>query len=287
MTETNPTTTLTSSSNGVRILQFTDTHLFSEFDRTLLKINTYQSFHLVLEEAYGRGWIPDVILATGDLTQVATPKAYSNVRACFETFCSKMQSNQSENPIPVYWLPGNHDNAKMMAEFLPGGPMQKEHRFCQGNWQVILLDSSILDEVGGHLSQSELAHLEKCLTDFPDHFALVCLHHNALPTTNDWMGEIGLSNADQFFALIDCFPQIKAVLGGHIHQEFERVRNGVRFLATPSTCFQFKPNTTEFALDPLQPGYRWLHLLDNGEIQTGIYRLEHTKIEIDLSSHGY
>ena len=42
-------------------------------------------------------------------------------------------------------------------------------------------------------------------------------------------------------------PQVRGVLCGHVHQEYDALHQGVRFLATPSTCIQFMPLSRDFS----------------------------------------
>ncbi len=56
-------------------------------------------------------------------------------------------------------------------------------------------------------------------------------------------------------------------------------------MATPSTCFQFAPNEVDFKLDRRNPGYRWLHLLPDGGIDTGVSRVRH-RFDIDYDYTG-
>lgn len=86
---------------------------------------------------------------------------------------------------------------------------------------------------------------------------------------------------------MDACPRVRGVLWGHIHQELDVERNGVRLLATPSTCIQFAPRSDDFALDHLLPGYRWLRLHADGRIETGVSRLRQLDYEIDFSQDGY
>ncbi|WP_204329604.1 metallophosphoesterase, partial [Proteus mirabilis] len=53
----------------VRILQITDTHLFAEKHETLLGINTWESYHAVLDAIHASQRECDLIVATGDLAQ--------------------------------------------------------------------------------------------------------------------------------------------------------------------------------------------------------------------------
>jgi Icc protein len=67
---------------------------------------------------------------------------------------------------------------------------------------------------------------------------------------------------------------VRVVLGGHVHQSFEQLRNGVLMLTTPSTCAQFTPRTERCVMDLKPPGYRWLTLLPDGTVQTEVRWLQ-------------
>lgn len=66
---------------------------------------------------------------------------------------------------------------------------------------------------------------------------------------------------------------VEAVLCGHVHQDFDVMYQGVRVVATPSTCVQFKPNSDDFALDNESPGWRMLTLTREGELKLEVGRL--------------
>ncbi|MCU7797626.1 MAG: 3',5'-cyclic-AMP phosphodiesterase, partial [Candidatus Thiodiazotropha sp. (ex Myrtea spinifera)] len=87
--------------------------------------------------------------------------------------------------------------------------------------------------------------------------------------------------------LVGQHPQVKAVLCGHIHQEFQGEHNGVKLLGTPSTCVQFIAGQDDFGIDACPPGYRWLTLQQNGDIETGLGLLPEIPSGLDLASMGY
>jgi Icc protein len=101
------------------------------------------------------------------------------------------------------------------------------------------------------------------------------------------MEPIGLRNPDPLFAVLDRFTQVKALLWGHIHQEFDQLRNGVRLLASPSTCVQFAPGSEEFQVGNESPGYRWLRLYPDGRLETGVSRVTGIEFVIDYTIKGY
>ena len=141
--------------------------------------------------------------------------------------------------------------------------------------------------VPGYLQDDQLQLLARALSEAPERHHLVCLHHHPVSIGCAWMEPIGLRNPEAFFEVLDRFPQVRAVLWGHVHQEIDRQRNGVRLLASPSTCIQFAPGSEAFQVDRLAPGYRWLRLNHDGSLETGVS--PHTGIDfvVDYSIKGY
>ena len=101
------------------------------------------------------------------------------------------------------------------------------------------------------------------------------------------MDKIGLTNPEPFWQIVDRHPQVKVVLWGHVHQDFERTRNGVELLATPSTCIQFTSGSDDFAVEPLAPGYRWFELQPSGDYCTLVHRAEQFEFTLDQNAGGY
>jgi Icc protein len=101
------------------------------------------------------------------------------------------------------------------------------------------------------------------------------------------MEPIGLRNREALFAVLERFPQARAVLWGHVHQEIDRLHGSLRLLASPSTCIQFEPGSEDFKVDERAPGYRWLRLLPDGGLETGVERVTGFDFEVDYGSDGY
>lgn len=277
---TDRTTPMTSPDAPAHVLHITDTHLFAARDGRLLNMNTYDSLTAVLAAA-GRP-APDAVLATGDLAQDGTAAAYAHLTEALATFAAAC-----DRPPPVYWLPGNHDEPSVMRAALVHPPLRPEREAVIGNWYVILLDSTVPGEVGGRLSDDELARLDAGLARCADRPALVCLHHNPVAVGAQWMDDIGLANAAAFFETLDRHAHVRAVLWGHVHQEIDVERRGVRLLASPSTCIQFKPQTAEFGIDARAPGYRRLRLYPDGRLETTVHRVESFAGCADPDATGY
>lgn len=80
---------------------------------------------------------------------------------------------------------------------------------------------------------------------------------------------------------------VKCILWGHVHQDSDRMVDGIRMLSTPSTCVQFTPQSENFDIDTVAPGYRRLQLNADGTIETEVSRVKGIEFEIDLSVKGY
>ncbi len=259
----------------LRILQISDTHLFGDLDGRLGGMNTEASLQQVLQLVHDEVLPVDLILATGDLVHDISEAGYR-----------RFQGYLMELGAPVYYLPGNHDDLDAMARYLANERISMPVSAKHGNWVMVMLDSSIPHSAKGHLADSELEKLETALRNHPDAHIAVCLHHQPLAVGSAWLDTMELDNGDAFFSILDRHSNVRAVIWGHIHQNFEAERNGVRLLSAPSTCIQFTPSHDAFQIDTIPPGIRWLALLPDGEIRSGVERIEETPA-VDLKTAGY
>lgn len=265
----------------VRILQITDTHLFANVDDTLLGINTYRSYHAVLDAIKQQGLSIDLIVATGDLVQDQSFAAYQH----FADGIARL-------PSPCVWLPGNHDYQPAMIDALnQAGILSAKQVLIGEHWQLLLLDSQIQGVPHGELSDCQLDWLTRCLESYKERDTAILLHHHPMPSGCTWLDQHSLRNSHQLAERVKDHPQIKMMLCGHIHQEMDEMWNGIRLLATPSTCIQFRPHCTNFSLDTVSPGWRYLELSLSAQgkrnIDTQVHRLVGKDFCPDLDADGY
>ena len=114
----------------------------------------------------------------------------------------------------------------------------------------------------------------------------MALHHPPFLVNSEWLDSSTLQNPEELFAVLARYPQVKLVLFGHIHQEFDREFKGIRYLGSPSTCIQFKPKSEKFGLDVVEPGFRLLKLYPDGKVETQVERVEFAG-PVDLAAKGY
>jgi len=265
------------SGDAVRVLQITDTHLCRELGGSLLGMDTDHSLQAVIRQARSEQPRIDALLGTGDMSNHGYLEAYQRLRGYFAQLC----------PVQ-FWLPGNHDDRSKMEQVdIDGTLLSNDIRL--GRWQVVMLDSQVPGKVGGRLGQEQLQLLREALDEAAREqlFTLVCLHHQPVAIGCRWLDEQMVADADELFAILAAYPGVRGVLWGHIHQQVDRDWEGRKLMASPSTCVQFAPGSDDFKADAAAPGYRWLELRADGQIETGVSRVEDVAFQVDLESHGY
>lgn len=269
-----PSVSALTAADPVLLVQLSDSHLFAETDGTLLGMNTADSLQRVIDLVLAQQPRIDLMLATGDLSQDGTLESYQRFRQLTRQIAA-----------PGRWLPGNHDEPQVMEQAASGSDLL-DPVVDIGNWRITLLDSAVPGSVPGYLQDEQLQLLTRSLSEAPERHHLVCLHHHPVSIDCAWMEPIGLRNAEALFALLDRYPQVRGLLWGHVHQEYDRMRQGVRLLASPSTCVQFTPGCDDFSVSQEAPGYRWLRLHADGRLETGVSRVTGYRFVIDYGK-GY
>jgi Icc protein len=248
----------------LRLLQISDPHLFASPQGTLRGVATLPALRTVLAHALADGAHYDALLVTGDIVH-DEPGGYRHFRV-----------EMLATGLPVYCLPGNHDVPAALPHAVAGTPVQVGGQADLGAWRIVLLDSSVPGQAHGRLQPAELERLDQALASAGSRHVLIGVHHHPVPHASRWLDSVGLHNAADLFAVMDRHSGVRALLWGHVHQEFEALRRGVRLLGVPSTCAQFLPHSEQFAIDPAPPGYRMLTLRADGTLDTEVVRINAT-----------
>ena len=257
------------------LVQLSDTHLLAQAEGALLGLATRDSLQRVLDLVRKTCPQVDLVLATGDLSQDGSLAAYQHLRHQLEPLARF-----------VRWCPGNHDVRVLMDEVALGTDFMQPV-VDLGPWRIIVLDSQQPGVVWGYLAPEQLAFLAQALADAAGRYCMVCLHHHPVQVGSRWMDDIGLRNAPALFEVLAAYPQVRALLWGHVHQEFDQLRGDLRLLAAPSTCVQFEPKQETFQLAVKPPGFRWVRLHADGRFETQVRRVTGVVLGLDCTSSGY
>lgn len=247
----------------VHILQLTDTHLFADPQGSLYDINTRNALTQVIAHVKKTVKHIDVVLLTGDLVHDESVDGYL-----------VLKSIVSDLGSPAYYLPGNHDNPAVMQQTLDNCAAHNLVSYESDNWSVVLLDSTVQGRVEGQLSEPLLDELEQFLSTKREKHILVALHHHMIDVHSPWLDALNLRNSDQLKSLLEKFTNVKLVVNGHVHQEIDAQRNGIRYLGTPATCFQFAVKSKNGGADDRPPAYRHIVLHDDGSLETTVHYID-------------
>lgn len=251
------------ATDSIKVVQITDTHIMDDGASSFNDFDTSASLVKVIEKIKANEADTDYVLLTGDLVHEATNTSYQ-----------KLADHLSTLTIPLLSLPGNHDIPDLMEYIMGANGYDTGKIINIGQWLIILLNTCVIGEHSGELSNAEQVFLKKTLASNLDKHCLIALHHHPVSINSIWMDSMSLINADEFLNIVDKFDHVRGIIWGHIHQEFETVRNNVTLLGSPSTCLQFKPGSDVFAIDEKPPAYRKIELQADGVLNTEVVYLE-------------
>jgi Icc protein len=196
---------------------------------------------------------------TGDLIQDDSAEAYER----FRDLVSPLN-------LRVHCVPGNHDIRTLMQAVCYMPPFS----YCAyeevRNWLLVGIDSCLRGTPGGQVAVEELQRLANIVQRSAAEYVMVCLHHPPVPMSSEWLDSVGLQNGDEVLEHLQSLARVRIAVFGHVHQEYDADHGGVRIIATPSTCRQFKPGSEKFAVDDKPPGYRRIELNNDGSVQTEV-----------------
>lgn len=248
----------------MRLIQITDTHLRRVPGGIMgSNRNTDMSLEAVIAHIQAHEKDIDLLVLTGDLAQDADPAVYRRLHACLASL-----------QVPMVWLPGNHDDATLLSELCPVLGVQFLGERQWENWQLLFLNTAVPGQVQGLLAASELDRVQKTLRTMQakkdQGHLLLFLHHHPAPVGNQWMDAIALTNADVLWEILQQSKAVRALVYGHVHHAADTEHAGVRLLATPSSCVQFRLNGGRGELDERPPAYRLIELHASGALDTQV-----------------
>lgn len=215
----------------------------------------------------------DLVVITGDISHDQGEEVYLKL-------CAQLESLG----VPVLVVPGNHDDAAAFQRLFAAGDAADEggevlsrcrREYSLGGWRILGLDSQVAGQVAGRLGDQQLSWLAMNLRQHPGQPTLIALHHAPVKVGTPWLDSQILEDSGAFLELVESFSQVRCVIFGHVHQEFDcRCDSGLRLLAAPAVSVQFQPGSPKFAVEPSPPGVRWIELCSDGRIQSEVWWLE-------------
>jgi 3',5'-cyclic-AMP phosphodiesterase len=204
---------------------------------------------------------PDAALISGDLTDDGTESNYAIAREMLARL-----------ELPLHVIPGNHDDRGRLREAfgLPGAGSEPINYSAEvGKLRLVALDSCVPGQDPGDFPPDQLAWLDDELARRPEAPTLLALHHPPLSTGIPEWDAINLlaPQRDALGEIVARHPQLRAIVGGHLHRVAASTLAGRPVLAAPSTYWQVRPDFEQgdevHVLDT--PGFA-IHALREGEL---------------------
>lgn len=196
---------------------------------------------------------PDMLLATGDLTELGDTDSYR-----------RFANALSLSRFPVHMCLGNHDDRANFSACFPDVPVADgfvQYAFMAGPLRLVFLDTLEPGRHGGAFCTTRADWLRRTLAKDRDTPTIIVMHHPPVEVGIDWMNThpeeqwvINFSDA------IEGAPNIKSILCGHIHRPVVVPWHGTAVAICASTAPQVTLDLTP--IDPEAPDNRPLIIAD-------------------------
>ena len=246
----------------MEIIQITDLHITRDIEFEKNNCKPYYTLKQTLDLISSKHNTDLNLVITGDLSGDDSSESYNHIRNLLKTYS-----------FNVSLLPGNHDNPDFMKSICDDQISFGIPSLTKNGYIFFNFNTQVDGEVGGHIKKSQIDVFDNELNGQLNNIILFT-HHPIVEIESKWIDKHVAYNSNLLIDLMHSYDNLQfSVFSGHVHQEFHKVIKNVNIFTTPSTCYQFKPNSDEYCIDDkLSYGYRVIDLHDN-IISTKVIRL--------------
>jgi 3',5'-cyclic-AMP phosphodiesterase len=258
------------------LCQISDPHVVEAGTLAYGKVDTPGHLERCVRKVLALPRRPDVIVATGDLTDNATADQYGLLAEILAPL-----------DMPLFLAVGNHDDRDVLRAAFP------KHDYLLGEdgfvqyvvddfaVRLVVLDTLIPGKPGGKLCERRLAWLDRTLAA-SERPTVIAQHHPPFATGLSFMDRMSLVDPAAEAAVVSKYPYVERVIAGHQHRTSYTRFAGTIASICPSTANQLMLDLVpdadiRFTFEP--SGFQ-LHLWDGRQIVT------HTAVVEDYPSWG-
>ena len=249
------------------IVQITDTHIVER--GTLLYGMADTARHLAesVIQINAMRPRPDVVLITGDLVEHPGPVTYSHFRDLIEPL-----------EIPVYLMPGNHDDPAIMCKYFcdtgqfPASGPHFQYAIEDLPIRVLMLNSHFDNSELPFFGPRRLEWLERTLSE-SDRPTLIAIHHPPMKTGIEFIDMVGEAWFREIGRVIEPHPHVLKIICGHGHLDLNGQLGRVPVQMVGSIAHQLIAGRVDdvapsFLNEPVPP---MLHHWMDGDLVSGYY----------------
>ena len=223
-------------------------------------VDTAANLSLALVSLQKLAPTPNFVVLTGDLANDGEPDQYDHLK---EVLGSSLDS--------FIVVAGNHDDRAGLRALFPqlssvgsgDDPIdyvideERDRRLLS----LIVLDTTVPGEHAGSLDASQLEWLDGQLGERCDREVLIVQHHPPFRSGIGFMDTYGLRGAEAEAAIVAKYPNVAALISGHLHRPATAAWGGTVAFASPSTAAQVSPSfngeTTSYTGEPGMLSLHW------------------------------
>jgi Icc protein len=250
------------------IAHISDLHIRRPGELAYGRVDTAAHLQRCIAHIMAQSPQPDIVVATGDLTDSGRPEEYEHLASLL-----------SQLPMPLYVIPGNHDNrSALLAAFPQHQYLPHREEFIQytvpaGPLQLVAMDTVLPGEGGGLLCRTRLRWLEEQLIVYRHRPVVMLMHHPPFTTGIRFMDQVGLQTASPLEPIIRRHANVERILCGHVHRTIITRFGGTVAVTCPSPAHQVALNLlpdgpATFIMEP--PGYMLHHWSDERFVTFGV-----------------
>ena len=212
---------------AMRFAQISDSHIGFKGPANT---NVTDTFNHAIGQINGLDYTPDFVIHTGDLTHLATPGQFDQVKHMLGEL----------NTPHVFTVPGEHDSTddagqKYRQAFGAGTRGDGWYSFDIAGVHIIGLVNTLNMQKLGHLGVDQLEFVEKDVAGLSSDTPIIVFSHIPLfAMYPDWGW--GTDDATQALSYLKRFSSVTC-LNGHVHQLFSKTEGNVTFYSATTTAY--------------------------------------------------
>ena len=195
------------------LVQITDTHILQPGNLLYGKTDTAAHLTKIVGEINRMKPAPDLVVVTGDLVEGSHEPAYSH----FIELISPLN-------VPVYVIPGNHDDPETMVEafsetaYFPASHLTYQYAIEDFPVRILGLNSHQHGTELPGFDELRLAWLHNQLgcSEKP---TLIAIHHPPMKTGIEFIDMGGTDWFQGLKSVLEDHPQVKLIICGHCHTD--------------------------------------------------------------------
>jgi Icc protein len=249
------------------LVQITDTHVVERGTLLYGQADTARHLAETVSEINAMRPLPDGVLITGDLVEHPGPTTYSHFRDLIEPL-----------RMPVFLMPGNHDDPEIMRTYFrdtpmfPAEPPHFQYVIEDFPFRIVMLNSHFDNSELPHFGPRRLQWLEAVL-DASDRPTLIAIHHPPMKTGIGFIDMVGPGWYRGLGEVLARHPQVIKIICGHGHLDLQGRLGAVPVQMVGSIAHQLiacrgediAPSFDNVRVPPML--HQWL----DGELVSGYY----------------